>query len=117
MPHFIIDCSAEITQHASAEKIIQTVYDTAINSGLFAKEGLNGVKVRIQPYQDYTVVKSKDHFIHVFAHILEGRTDGQKQELSSSVVKALSSLLPGVSYVSMNVYEFEKSSYFNKSGV
>ena len=117
MPHFIIDCSKGVAELVASEKIIQKVYDTAVDSGLFAKEGLNGVKVRISPFKDFTIVNSQENFIHVFAHILEGRTDEQKQKLSESVVNALADMLPTVKYMSMNVYEFQRSSYYNKSMV
>ena len=47
MPNFIIDCSQDIIQQVSPDKIMDTVYETAEAIGLFAA---NDIKVRIQPF-------------------------------------------------------------------
>ena len=47
----------------------------------------------------------------VFGQIVEGRTTEQKQALSTAVVQALTTLLPAVEIVSMNVSDFERETY------
>ena len=115
MPHFIIDCSKGVTEKLATNQLIQEVYECAISSNLFAKEGLNGIKVRVNSFEHYTVVNSQDDFIHVFAHIMEGRTTEQKRDLSKQIVDRLTTLFPSINNISMNVYEFEKATYVNKS--
>lgn len=112
MPHFVIDCSENIIALKSSDEIMQKVYDTAENSKLFEP---GDIKVRIHPFKYYNIGKSKDSFIHVFANIMEGRTSLQKRMLSKDIVSELKLLFPHVPIISMNVRDFEKETYFNKS--
>lgn len=114
MPHFVIDCSKNIINLKTPEEIIQKVYDTADASNLFAK---GDIKVRINPFEYYTVGNTKDDFIHVFANIMEGRTIAQKKKLSNSIVSTLKQMFPDVPIISINIRDFEKATYCNKSMV
>lgn len=113
MPHFIIDCSENVLNQASPETIMQKVYDTAYASNLFAK---GDIKVRINPFKLYNIGDA-DGFTHVFANIMEGRTDEQKLNLSRAIVSALKTMLPDVPIISMNIRDFEKANYCNRSMV
>ncbi|CAM1350258.1 5-carboxymethyl-2-hydroxymuconate Delta-isomerase [Tenacibaculum ascidiaceicola] len=77
MPHFVIDCSENIIKLKSPKEIIQKVYDTAESTNLFDKRD---IKVRINPFEYYTVGNTNDDFIHIFANIMEGRSTLQKKE-------------------------------------
>ena len=112
MPHFIIECSENVLEHATAEKIMQAVYDSAEATGLFAK---NDIKVRLNPYRYYMLGETKDNFLHIFGNIMEGRTTGQKANLSKQIISRLNNLLPDISILSMNIREFELATYCNKS--
>lgn len=114
MPHFVIDCSENITKMKSPDKIIQKVYDTAESTKLFAK---GDIKVRINPFQYYNVGNSKDDFIHIFANIMEGRTTDQKKNLSENIVSELKGMFPEVPIISINIRDFEKATYCNRSMV
>ena len=114
MPHFVIDCSKNIINLKTPEEIIQKVYDTADSSNLFAK---GDIKVRINPFEYYTIGNTKDDFIHVFANIMEGRTITQKKNLSESIVSTLKLMFPDVPIISINIRDFEKATYCNKSMV
>lgn len=114
MPHFVIDCSKNIIELETPETIIQKVYDSAEQTGLFAK---GDIKVRINPFEYYSVGNSKDDFIHIFANIMEGRTTDQKKNLSYNIVKALKHMFPEVPVISINIRDFEKATYCNKSMV
>ncbi len=114
MPHFILDCSENIIQLKSPEEIIQEVYNAAESTELFDK---GDIKVRINPFKYYTIGNTKDDFIHVFGNIMEGRTDAQKANLSKKIVFTLKSMFPDVPILSINIRDFEKSSYCNKSMV
>ncbi len=114
MPHFILDCSENIIQLKSPEEIIERVYNAAESTELFDK---GDIKVRINPFKYYTIGNTKDDFIHVFGNIMEGRTDAQKANLSKKIVSTLKSMFPDVPILSINIRDFEKSSYCNKSMV
>ncbi|MEN2488288.1 5-carboxymethyl-2-hydroxymuconate Delta-isomerase [Flavobacterium sp. B11] len=112
MPHFIIDCSENVLRRLAADEIIQGVFDAALSTDLFTA---SEIKVRINPFTNYNNGNTLDDFIHVFGYIMEGRNDEQKGNLSKVIVTKLNDLLPEVSVISMNVQEFEKSNYFNKT--
>jgi 5-carboxymethyl-2-hydroxymuconate isomerase len=112
MPHFIIDCSENIIQQKSPDEIMQAVYDVAEATGLFA---VSDIKVRLRPYQHFIVATGKTDFIHVFAHIMEGRSTEQKANLSRKVTERLNDLFPDISILSINIQDIEKATYSNKA--
>lgn len=114
MPHFVIDCSENILKLKSPEEIMQEVYNSAESTELF-DEG--DIKVRINPYKYYNIGNSKDDFIHIFANIMEGRNANQKSDLSKTIIGKLKMMFPEVPILSMNIRDFEKSTYCNKSMV
>ena len=114
MPHFILDCSQNILNLRQPAEIMQKVYDTAESTGLFQK---GDIKVRINPFDNYLVGNAAADFIHVFGNIMEGRNAEQKSNLSRSIVTALNAMFPEVPIISMNIRDFEKESYCNKSMV
>ncbi|MEL6562491.1 MAG: 5-carboxymethyl-2-hydroxymuconate Delta-isomerase [Bacteroidota bacterium] len=114
MPHFIIHCSANVLEKISKKELMQKVYDAADSTKLFSK---GDIKVRIQDFDEFLAGDGDDDFIHVFGNIMEGRSDGQKQELTSRIVSLLNDLLPDVPIISMNIRDFDKASYCNKSMV
>jgi 5-carboxymethyl-2-hydroxymuconate isomerase len=79
MPHFIIDCSESILSLAAPDELMRSVYAAADSSGLFAPSGVGGIKVRLHPYKHFINVDAREHFVHVFANIMEGRTTEQKR--------------------------------------
>ena len=114
MPHFVIDCSKNIIELKSPNDIMQKVYDIAEASELFDK---GDVKVRINPFEFYKLGNSKDEFIHIFANMMEGRTVSQKKKLSDAIIAGLKLMFPEVPIISINIRDFEKASYCNKSMV
>ena len=94
MPHFIIDCSESVLRLAEPNALMRTVYAAAESTELFAVSGVGGIKVRLNPYRHFTNVDDHEHFLHVFANIMEGRTQELKRNLSERVVRALREMLP-----------------------
>ncbi|PWN63309.1 5-carboxymethyl-2-hydroxymuconate Delta-isomerase [Chryseobacterium oncorhynchi] len=112
MPHFIIDCSQDILLQNTPEEIMDAVYKVADSTGLFA---INDIKVRLQPYPYYRLGDQKKNFIHVFGYIMEGRSTAQKANLSRQISIRLTELLPDISFLSVNISEFEAATYSNKA--
>lgn len=112
MPHFIIDCSQDILLQKTPNEIMDAVYETADATGLFAP---NDIKVRLQPYPYYRLGNGKKNFLHVFGYIMEGRTTEQKADLSKRISIKLTELLPEISFLSVNISEFEIATYSNKA--
>lgn len=112
MPHFVIECSSNILAMQPAEVIMNTVYASAESTGLFAP---NDIKVRINSYDHYKPGDGKHSFLHIYASIMGGRTTTQKTDLSNIIIQKLVPLLTDISFLSMNVCEFEQATYCNKS--
>jgi len=102
---------------AAPEDLVDTVFEAAESSGLFATTGVGGIKVRLEPFRHYRLVENREHFVHVFGYIMEGRTTEQKAALSTAVVGALTRLLPSVDVISMDVSDFERVTYRNATMV
>jgi 5-carboxymethyl-2-hydroxymuconate isomerase len=114
MPHFIIDCSENILVIKSPEEILKAVHDAADLTGLFK---IGDIKVRIRSFSYFSVGNTKSDFIHVFGNIMEGRNTDQKKSLSKEIVKRLKSMFPEVPVISINITEFEKATYCNRTMV
>ncbi len=112
MPHFIIDCSQDIIHQKTPDELMDAIYEVAHATGLFAP---NDIKVRIQPYQYYRLGNGKKNFLHVFGYIMQGRSKGQKTDLSKQICTRLSELLPDISFLSVNISDFEAATYSNKA--
>ncbi|OXA75508.1 5-carboxymethyl-2-hydroxymuconate isomerase [Flavobacterium aquidurense] len=112
MPHFIIDCSENVIRLNSAEEIMQEVFNAALSTDLFSA---SEIKVRINPFSYYNNGNTLDDFIHVFGYIMEGRTSDQKAKLSKAIVTSLNNIVAEVPVISINIKDFEKASYFNKT--
>jgi 5-carboxymethyl-2-hydroxymuconate isomerase len=112
MPHFIIECSEAITQQQAPDAIMQTVYDAAEATGLFA---VGDIKVRLHPYHYFMLGSGKNDFLHIFGYIMEGRSTEQKADLARRIIERLNELFPNISFLSINIGEFEQATYSNKA--
>lgn len=112
MPHFILDCTEKIVEVYEPKIILEEILETAYSTGLFEK---NDIKVRLNPFKYSLVQQGDSDFIHVFGNIMEGRTDEQKADLSRRIITKLKSMFPDVPILSINIRDFEKASYFNRT--
>ncbi len=112
MPHFLVDCSESIFKLHSEEDIIEQVHLAAKSTELFNE---NDIKVRVNSFKKYSTGNKIENFIHVFSHIMEGRNNEQKKDLSRKIVKGLTSLFPTVPNIGANVIEFENANYCNRN--
>ncbi|MGB0837394.1 MAG: 5-carboxymethyl-2-hydroxymuconate Delta-isomerase [Flavobacteriaceae bacterium] len=112
MPHFTLECSPNIINKKSPQELLDLIYQTALKTDLFIP---NEIKVRLKTYEYFNNGNSQEDFIHIFGHIMQGRTAEQKKTLSSKIINCLETEFPEVPILSMNVQDFEKASYSNKS--
>ena len=114
MPHFIIHCSENVLKIHPEKELIKLVHDTADSTGLFAP---GNIKVRAISFSTYTVGGSDEDFLHIFGHIMSGRTEEQKANLAKKIITVLKPLFPNVPVLSINIDEFDKATYCNKNMV
>lgn len=111
MPHFVVDCSQGILRQHGEEDILARLHRVATATGLFDEAD---IKVRVNPYAVHAVGGGRDDFIHVFAHIMQGRTVAQRADLSRRIVGELAAMFPDVRWIAANIAEFEKATYVNR---
>lgn len=112
MPHFIMDCSESVLKSHEEEFIIEQIHLVVNSTGLF-DEG--DIKVRMNPFKKYSVGNKREDFIHIFAHIMQGRTTEKKANLSQQVVSKLVALFPDIPNIAINISDFEKATYCNRA--
>ena len=112
MPHFVMDCSDSVLELYEQKLICEQIHSVALDTGLFIERE---IKIRINPFNTYLVGNTNEEFIHVFAHIMQGRTTIQKKNLSKQVVAKLTMMFPCIENIAMNIAEFEKSTYCNRA--
>ncbi len=112
MPHFVIDCASSILDVHDEVTINKAIHKIANSTGLFIE---SEIKIRVNPYNHYLVGNEENEFIHVFTYIMQGRTTEQKAALSRAVVTKLNEMFPKVTNIAMNINDFEKATYCNKT--
>jgi 5-carboxymethyl-2-hydroxymuconate isomerase len=112
MPHFIIDCSRSVLDTCNESDLLRKIHRAVLATGLFDEQD---IKIRLHPFDTFLVANRGDDFIHVFAHIMQGRSTEQKAGLSRQIVELLVELFPHFSNIAMNVAEFEQATYCNKA--
>ena len=112
MPHFVIDCAISILDDHDEMTINKAIHKVAHSTGLFVE---SDIKVRVNPFDSYLVANKQMPFIHVFTHIMQGRTTEQKAALSKAVVTKLHEMFPDIKNIAMNINDFEKATYCNKA--
>jgi 5-carboxymethyl-2-hydroxymuconate isomerase len=108
MPHIIIDCPEKLLDQQKPAFVLSEIHNTVSETGLFK---VTDIKVRINPYRFYLTAGAEKDFIHVIAHIMEGRTPEQKKNLTERIVRKLSALFPQVEVVSADVKDIQKETY------
>lgn len=114
MPNFILESNAGLLDAGQKKEAIRAIHDTAMASGLFRQQD---IKVRIREYAESLVAGEPGDFLHVFAHMLEGRSDEQKTALARAVVTTLKALHPEVPSISIHTRDVSRSGYCNQGMV
>ncbi|MDN3379243.1 MULTISPECIES: 5-carboxymethyl-2-hydroxymuconate Delta-isomerase [unclassified Pseudoalteromonas] len=112
MPHFVIDCASSILELCDEATLNEAIHKVAHSTDLFVE---SDIKVRVNSFDSYLVGNKQEPFIHVFTHIMQGRTTEQKAVLSKAVVTKLNEMFPDIKNIAMNINDFEKATYFNKT--
>ena len=110
MPNFIIEYSAPLNKQISDDVLIDKVFAGAKNSGHFPPEA---IKLRTEARHSYRLHGKQKDFLHISAHILSGRTDEQKIEISAAVMAELKSLDLSSVFVSVEVVDIHRASFID----
>lgn len=108
MPHCVIEYSSDVAEQVDIDDLVGAVHDGAFSSGLFPEYD---IKTRALGYHHHRTGATKDSFVHVSLHLLSGRDDAQKSDLSDKVLASIEPLLSGVVSVGVEIVDMHRASY------
>ena len=108
MPHLVIEYSEDVADQADIDAIVSAAHDGAMDSGLFAEYD---IKTRATAYRYHRTGQTRDSFVHVAVHLLDGRSDDQKTRLSEAILARIEPLLPKVASVGVEILDIHRASY------
>ncbi|WP_323844935.1 5-carboxymethyl-2-hydroxymuconate Delta-isomerase [Microbulbifer magnicolonia] len=112
MPHLVIEYAKKLEDKISIAALVSSAQEAMNKSGLFAP---HTIKTRALPYEQFiaggSVEGSGGSFIHAEIRLLEGRSDREREALSSAVFNCLCQFAEGVPAVTVEVREMDPSCY------
>ncbi len=108
MPHCVIEYSTDVADQVSVEDIMAAVHEGALSSALFPEYD---IKTRAVAFHYHRTGQTQDSFVHVNVHLLSGRDDGQKSDLSERILKSIEPLVPTVVSVGVEIIDMHRESY------
>ena len=108
MPHCVIEYSEDVADQVDIGELVDAVHEGAMASGLFPEYD---IKTRATAYSQHRTGQTRDSFVHVTVHLLDGRDDGQKAGLSEGVLASIEPMLPGVVSVGVEIMDMHRASY------
>ncbi len=108
MPHLIIEHAAEVAEQIAIDELVTAAHEAAFASGLFPEYD---IKTRAIAYQHHQTGQTRDSFVHVAVHLLDGRSDEQKSDLSERILARIEPMLPDVASVGVEIIDMHRASY------
>lgn len=108
MPHCIIEYSSDVAGQIAIDDLMAAAHDGAFDTGLFPEYD---IKTRAIGYKYHRTGQTTDSFVHVSVHLLSGRDDSQKADLSEKVLASIEPLLPEVISVGVEIIDMHRGSY------
>ena len=108
MPHVIIEHSEDVAGQIAIGDLVDAVHDATLGSGLFPEYD---IKTRAVAYQHHRTGQTRDSFVHVALHLLDGRSEEQKSDLSEAILARIEPMLPTVASVGVEIIDIHRASY------
>ena len=112
MPHMIISYAKKLEKDVNLQDLVQTVFNTADETGLFTPDA---IKVRALPVDYYVTSGSDKPFVHLDAKLFVGRTNEQKKMMVEMLYESLNALLPAETALSVEAIDMDKETYKKKA--
>jgi 5-carboxymethyl-2-hydroxymuconate isomerase len=112
MPNFIIEYSETLTQQITPEVLMDKVFEGATACGHFPPEA---IKIRVAPRSQFCLHDKYKDFLHVSGHILSGRSDEQKSEITNALLTPLTTLKLNSVFVSVEIVDIHRASFVDFS--
>ncbi len=113
MPHCVIEYAAELEGELDLGALIDAVHAGALASGLFPEAD---IKTRAISYAHHRMGRhllgqSGNSFVHLSVHLLDGRSDDQKAQLSEGILNRMLPLVSQVASVGVEICDMHRASY------
>lgn len=108
MPHLVIEYAHNLEDKISINALISSAQEAMQRSGLFAP---HTIKTRALPYRTFIAGDKGGSFIHAEIRLLEGRSEQEREALSSTVFNCLCQFADGVPAVTVEVREMDPDCY------
>ncbi len=108
MPHVIIEHSEDVAGLVGLNELVDAVHEATFSSELFSEYD---IKTRAIAYQYHRMGQTRDSFVHVAVHLLDGRSDEQKTMLSEAILARVEPMLPAVASVGVEIIDIHRASY------
>jgi len=108
MPHCVIEFSEDVADDIAIDDLVAAVHAGAFSSELFPEYD---IKTRAIGYRHHRTGQTRDSFVHVAVHLLDGRSDEQKAMLSESLLARIEPMLPNVASVGVEIVDMHRASY------
>jgi len=108
MPHLVIEYARKLEEKVSIAALVSSAQEAMSRSGLFAP---HTIKTRALPYEQFIAGEKGGSFIHAEIRLLEGRSEREREALSSAVFNCLCQFADGVPAVTVEVREMDSSCY------
>lgn len=112
MPHLVIEYASKLEDDISIAALVSSAQEAMGRSGLFSP---HTIRTRALPYEQFIAGGSAEgsgrSFIHAEIRLLEGRSEREREILSSTVFNCLCQFADGVPAVTVEVREMDPSCY------
>ncbi|WP_193161188.1 5-carboxymethyl-2-hydroxymuconate Delta-isomerase [Microbulbifer hainanensis] len=108
MPHIVIEYAENLEDRISIPALVSSAQDAMLRSGLFAS---HTIKTRALPYRHFIAGDKGGSFIHAEIRLFEGRSERDRESLSSAVFNCLCQFADGVPAVTVEVREMDENCY------
>lgn len=114
MPHLILEYAQDLASTEEISRLVVAVHEAAVTSGLFEK---SHIKTRAIPVSIYRTGEGRSTFIHVQVRLHSGRTQAQKQALSTAVLDAIRHQGLPVGECTVEIVDMDRATYSKYSNL
>lgn len=108
MPHLVIEYAEKLEDHISIPALVSAAQQAMDQTGLFAP---HTIKTRAHAYRHFIAGEKGGSFIHAEVRLLHGRSEQEREALSSAVFNGLCQFADGVPAVTVEVREMDPGCY------
>ncbi len=109
MPHIIVEYAGHLDETHCMTGMCRTLFEAAAASGVFPDT--SAIKVRAAPYPFSHAGTNAQSFAHATIHLLMGRDETTKSELTRTILAALDQALPDVASLSVDISDIDTATY------